>query len=335
MNPLPVIPSRVLTTSRLKCYRRCPREERFAYQLGYRPIIEAEAIRFGTLIHRALEAWWKATGDRLAAALAVLAAALAEGSDPFDIAKARALMKGYHARWIDEPYEVLAVEVEFQAPLVNPQTGAPSKTWTLGGKIDAIVRDLRDGRVLIVEHKTCSEDISAGSDYWKRLRLDAQVGTYFVGAKALGHDVTGCLYDVIAKPGLRPLKATPVESRKYTKAGALYAGQRDRDETPEEYEGRVFADIFASPEDYYARGEVTRLEQDLREFAFDAWQLGRQIREAELAERYPRNPDACVRFGRTCPYFPVCSGAASLEDASLFRRLEHVHAELATPAAGN
>ncbi|HVY62179.1 MAG TPA: PD-(D/E)XK nuclease family protein [Planctomycetota bacterium] len=323
----------MLTNSRLKCYRRCPREHHLAYELGYRAIVEAEAARFGTLVHRALEAWWRAPGERLAAALAVLDHALADGGDPFDVAKARALMTGYHARWIDEPYEVLEVEVEFAAPLTNPETGAASKTWCLGGKLDVVVRDQRDGRVLIIDHKTASEGISVGSSYWKRLRLDSQISAYCVGGRALGYEVAGFVYDVIAKPGLRPLKATPPESRKYTKAGVLYAGQRERDETPEEYGARVYADIFASPEEYFARGEVPRLEQDLRDHAFDAWQLGRQIREAELAERWPRNPDACVRYGRTCDFFAVCSGEASLEDPARYRRLEHVHAELAPPDA--
>src|SRR5688572_7849557 len=107
MNPLPVMPSRVLTTSRLKAYRRCAREHHLSYDLGFRPVVEAEAVKFGSLMHRALEAWWKATANRLDAALAALAAATE--SDPFDVARARALMKGYHARWIDEPFEVLAV----------------------------------------------------------------------------------------------------------------------------------------------------------------------------------------------------------------------------------
>ena len=68
MNALPILPSRVLTTSRLKCYRRCPREHHFAYELGFRALVEADAVRFGTLIHRALEAWWRAGDDRLGAA---------------------------------------------------------------------------------------------------------------------------------------------------------------------------------------------------------------------------------------------------------------------------
>jgi hypothetical protein len=327
---LPVV-QQTLTSSRLKCYRRCPREHLFAYELGYRPLVEADAVRFGTLVHRALEAYWKAPQGRLDAALAALEAA--DGSDAFELAKARALMRGYDTRWGDAPYEVLAVEVEFTAPLVNPSTGAASKTWVLGGKIDAIVRDFSNGHVLICEHKTSSEDISSGSLYWKRLRLDAQVSAYYVGAKALGYDVTGCLYDVLGKPGLRPLKATPLESRKYTKDGRLYAGQRERDETPVDYEVRVAEDIAADPDAYYARGDVVRLERDLLDHAGDAWQLARQIRDAELARRAPRNVDACRRQGGMCPYWSVCSGEAALEDPTRYRLAQNVHPELSEDCA--
>lgn len=175
-------------------------------------------------------------------------------------------------------------------------------------------------RVLVVEHKTAGEDISPAADYWRRLRMDAQVSAYFAGARALGYDPAACLYDVLAKPAQRPLLATPPATRKVTKDGRLYAGQRDRDETPDEYEDRIVCAIAEDPDRYYVRGEVVRLEADEREHAFDAWQLGRQIREAELAGRYPRNPDACVRYGRACEYFGVCCGEASIDDPLLFRR---------------
>ena len=37
--------------------------------------------------------------------------------------------------------------------------------------------------------------------------------------------------------------------------------------------------------------------------------------------------DACVRFGRTCAYFPVCSGEASLDDPALYQK-SPLHPEL-------
>jgi hypothetical protein len=324
MKPLPML-SKVLTPTRLKAFRRCAREHHYLYELGYRPTVEAEALRFGRLMHDALAAWWSTS--RLDAALAVLDAA-ASVTDPFELVKARLLVIGYHARWSEQPLDVLAVKAEFRAPVVDPATDTRSRTWVLGGRIDVIVRDRRDGLVRIVEIRTTSEDIDAGSDYRTRLRLDAQVGANFVGANALGYDVVGCVFDLIRKPGLRPLKATPLESRRFTKDGRLYAAQRDRDETPEEYGARITEDIAADPDAYFARPEVLRTPGDVREHRLDIWELGREIRENALDGRIPRNTDSCVRYGRTCGFLPVCSGEASIEDATRFARVDHVHPEL-------
>ncbi len=327
----------VLTTSRQSCASRCQREHHYAYRLGYRPVRDAESLRFGTLVHLALEAWWLAAkaGEpdelRLAAALTAM-----EGeADPFDRARAEAMVYGYDARWSADlaDYEVLAVEAKFETPLINPETGAPSRTWVLGGKIDLVLRHRASGRIIITDHKTASVDIRKGSDFYRRLRIDRQVSTYYSGAAALGFDAQEWMHDVLAKPAQRPLKATPVESRKFTKDGALYKTQRDQDETPDEYRARVMAAIAEDPEAYFQRATVVRLETELEEAAFDAWQTARQLREAELAGRYPRNPDACVRYGSTCSYFPVCTGEAQLEDPTLYRRIDTPNPELAETAS--
>lgn len=302
------------------------RMHQLQYEQGYRPVQTAETLRFGTLMHGALEVWWR-DGQNLDAALATM-----RDADPFDHATARALMTGYHHRWKAEEFEVLAVEREFETELVNPETGASSRTWRLAGKMDAIVRD-RAGRVLIVEHKTTSEPIGAGSEYWQRLKLDGQISTYYTGARSLGYDVAGCLYDVIGKPGIRPLKATPPDARKYTKSGELYAKQRLNDETPEEYEARVLEDIASDPDGYFQRGQVVRLEAEMDDAMFDLVQLGRTIHEYRRAGRAPRNVDACKQYGRSCAYLPVCTGEASLEDPTRYRRLNDPHPELSQEAA--
>jgi hypothetical protein len=306
----------LLTSSRLRSARACQRLHHIEYTLGYRPAVDADTLRFGTLIHKALEAWWAAPNNRLEAAFAAIAP---NESDPFDRVRAEELMRGYDARWGSEPYQLVAVEAEFKTELVNPSTKRPSQTWQLGGKVDGIVVDER-GRKLLMEHKTASGDISPGSEYWRRLKMDLQLSVYFAGAAALGHDVEACVYDVIGKPGQKPLKATPAETRKYKKDGTLYAGQRDTDETPEEFRVRYREAIAENPNAYYQRGEVVRLESEMADAMFDVWQTAQQIRESELAGRAPRNPDACIRFGRTCPYFDVCSGEASLDDPTRFKK---------------
>lgn len=314
----------LLTASRLRDARACQRRHRYRYLEGFVPLEDVGPLRFGQMFHRGLEAWWSNTGeDRLPAALETIPG----DADKYEAAMVRALLVGYDARWQDEQLEVLAVEKEFRVRLINPETGQPSRTWQLGGKCDAIARD-RDGLVLLVEHKTTIDDITPGSDYWKRLRLDGQVSIYFQGAIEAGFDVAACLYDVVRKPLHRPFKATPEADRKYTKAGALYANQRDADEPPEEYFDRLVAAIAEDPKRYFARGEVVRLDAEMDEATFDVWNLAKQLREGMLANRFPRNPDSCVTYGRTCAFFGVCSGEQSLDDPLLFRRVENVHPEL-------
>lgn len=307
--------SNLLTNSRMKAARACRRLHKLRYVLGYRPAVDALALRFGSLIHLGLEAWWRAKKAGLPQAewLAMAMLAMAGEADPFDLARAQVMLTGYHLRWVDEPYEVLAVEAEFECALRNPLTGRTSRTWRLGGKVDAVVRDLRTSLVYIIEHKTSAADISPGGDYWKMLRLDGQVSLYFEGAASLGHDVAGCLYDVLHKPQHRPLEVNT---------------RRKVAETPDEFRERIGAAVAEEPAKYFQRGDVVRLEAEMREALFDAWQLGQQLHEETLAEMAPRNVDQCVRFGRTCEFFDVCCGAASLDDPRLFIRNENVHPEL-------
>ena len=87
----------------------------------------------GPLGHAALEAWFRAQSDeeRLEAAIAAIDAHPDEQADPFDKAKVRALIHGYHALWLGEPWEVLAVEVEIpNIPLIHPDTGDIDKEHT-------------------------------------------------------------------------------------------------------------------------------------------------------------------------------------------------------------
>lgn len=307
--------SGLLTNSRMKTARACRRLHKYRYRLRKRPAIEALALRFGTLVHKGLEAWWKAKQAGLPEAAWLSAALEAMGgeSNAFDLARAQVMLAGYHLRWKDEPYEVLAVEVTFECALRNPVTGRSSRTWRLAGKLDAVVRDLRTGLVYVVEHKTSAADISQGSEYWKMLRLDGQVSTYFEGATALGHDVAGCLYDVLGKPQQRPLEANT---------------RRKEAETPEQFRERIGAAVAEDPGKYFQRGTVVRLESELREALYDAWQIGQALHEEELEDIAPRNVDQCVRFGRACEFLGVCCGEVSLDDPAHYVETPDAHPEL-------
>lgn len=205
------------TSSRLRVLRQCLRLHFYRYTLGLDGG-QSNDMRFGTVAHSALEAYFRAwqtlagqltddmtLGFRLAAANTVVHDA---DLAPFDKAKLRVMLTAYDARWGGEPWEVLAVEQEFRYQLGE---------YTIVGKIDAIVRDTRDGRVYVLEHKTTGADASLGSAYWERLTIDTQVSIYIDGAAILGYEIAGCVYDVLKRPAHEQKLATPIESREYTK----------------------------------------------------------------------------------------------------------------------
>jgi len=313
----------LLTNSRRNCFNDCRKMYYFQYELGYRARKVNDALRFGSLFHGVLEHLWLMD---LEASLYWLSQQTETDYNVYEKELAKQLLLGYDRKWGEEDdllKEFAIPEKEFRAPLINPATMAESKTFTLAGKIDVILPPQKR----FVEHKTTSDDISVESDYWLNLTIDGQVSGYFAGAEAEGHESNDCLYDVIRKPGLRPLQATPVENRKYKKDGLLYANQRETDETVEEYGNRLAEEIALNPDRYYARRLITRLEDDMLDYYTDMWGFARELRENQLANRWPRNPRECQRFGR-CPFFGVCTKTESIDDTNLFVKLENVDCEL-------
>ena len=308
-----------LTNSMRNKFASCHRAYQFSYVELVRPLVPSEALSFGTAMHALLENYWGGSENPAPTT-----------GDAFKDMTLQALFEGYVNRWFAEDedrFDKIAAEVGFQAPLMNPETGGISKTWKLAGKIDAIAKEKGSGKVFIVEHKTTSQDIGPGSDYWRKLAIDGQVSGYYVGAQSKGFDVENCLYDVIRKPTIKPYKATPEDKRKYNKDGSLSKTCREFDETPEEWYERLKADIAERPDYYYARVEVARSADDLTDYLFDMWAVGREIADAERLGRFSRNPQSCSAFGK-CEYFDVCSGCASLDDVTLFRKAETANEEL-------
>jgi len=122
-----------------------------------------------------------------------------------------------------------------------------------------IVR-LFDGRVAVMVFKRTHQDITRDSKFWLDTYADfMERGIHIMDARAKDYPVETVLYDVTMWPGLRPYKATPAESRKYTKEGKLYANQREENETPEEYGRRVYDTIIDDPQRFFQREEVIYL----------------------------------------------------------------------------
>jgi len=283
-----------VSTSEIKTYQRCRREYQHKYIHLRVPICErgSEAASFGKLMHEGV-AEWRETARGLSKAILKLEDK--QKTTLYDMAKAAALMIGYHARWKDEPAEHVLTEKHFEFPRDG---------YLFEGVLDGV--DIISGAPYVHELKTSGADITPGSIYRQRLALDEQITNYYDGAKALGHTVHGCVYDVIGKKGI-PI---PKKSRK----------TKEYMETPEQYKDRVLEKIRKDPEAHYQRSTLVRLKEELDMGRAEMKCLVDDMARVDAEALEPKNDANCVRFGhQLCPYFRVCTGEVCINDDTEFK----------------
>lgn len=260
----------------------------------------------------------------------------------FEAVTCACLFRGYHEHYANTPPDtVLYTEQSFRVPIRNPATGRSTPRHYRRGKIDKIVQ-LPDGRVALKEYKTSGQDIMPGNDYWWRLKIDSQVSGYYIAVReALDIQFHTVIYDVARKPTIRPSRV-PVFDDNNIKIVLDEYGNRVRNKSGKkgpdgQYEWRQSADAaqgyvlqtraMTLPEWsdklmshirgsegfgtgaamwYYSRGEVVRLEMDLRDYETDLWSREKVLAEAERHNRWYKNTRSCL--GRTrCAYFHPCT----------------------------
>lgn len=350
MAELPIInDAHLLTHSSESTFKTCQRKYFLRYIAGLQPNHSADPLRFGTGFHLGLECFKNREPEDVAARAIVDLYADAECPPWLDVdgfatemETVIAMIRGYYHRYAaDGILEFIACEQPFELPITNPETGRPTPTYKSAGKIDGIAK-LPDGRIALVEHKTTSESVEQGSDYWGRLLMDSQISRYVLAARAIGFDVQTTVFDVVRKPAIRPKAITKADRAAATHKGDYFGlpltEMCPERETPKMFGARLLADLVERPEFYFARNEIARLDSDLEEFRREQWVLQQAIRESELkshfwgASAFPRNTGACLTMGR-CPFFDTCrglTGDVNQETPNGFKRASVLHPELAT-----
>lgn len=110
-------------------------------------------------------------------------------TDPLVVAKVRALMFGYAYRWAGDDYVTISAEEAYHLPVINPATGAASRTFTQGGKFDGVIE--RDGKVYLLEHKCLPasavlRDYSGGRLFTVQDWIDGKLQPTLLGLDATG-----------------------------------------------------------------------------------------------------------------------------------------------------
>ncbi len=305
MTALPIIS----TYSMWSLFRNCRKAVEWRYIEQLVPLLRDHNLHFGSLIHECLELWHGARDlatvldriDRLCPSRAQ------DEDQKRDWLNATAMITAYAARYPTEEFEIVALEKTFQGQIVNPATGAASRSFVLAGKIDGIVR-IR-GEYFVLEHKTASQ---LDADYLEKLWTDFQITLYaHYIEQTLGIPITGILYNVLVKARLQQSKGETVEEFELRRAELLAksktgktTAKRKMPETDEEFQQRL-AEKYADPTMFHR--EMLYLSRDRFDILrSELWELTQAFLDARRRRVFYQNTAFCFNYQRPCAYFALC-----------------------------
>ncbi len=319
------------TYSMWNLFRNCRRAAQWRYVLELVPLEKDRHLSYGSLIHECLEVWHR-TRD-LAAALDVIDRTCPNRAQQEEQRRvwhfATAMMRGYATRYATEEFEVVALEKDFEGEIINPETGAASRSFMLAGKVDGIVR-VGDEHFLL-EHKTAA-GVDAG--YLERLWTDFQITVYaYYVEKALGIRIAGVLYNILVKARLQQgageteeeFEARRAELIAKSKTGKSSAKRR-LPETSDEFQARLAAKygepaMFHRELLYISRDQFDTLRAEL-------WELTQAFLDARRRDVWYQNTSFCFQYGKPCPYFALCRSGGSPNVLENFYERRPPHEEL-------
>lgn len=314
-----------LTTSQVKCFKTCRKRYFFEYVENLKPVETPKALEIGTLYHYGLELLL--SGHHLhEVEQDICAKQTFNAADKgIDVDLLNAFIACEMVRAFDRDsdwrnWSINAVEKRFEVT-----TGYAKR---MIGKIDGLIE--KDGKRFLIEHKTTSQWGKDGEAYLHNLLWDEQSTNYLFAYRRMledgvitGGPVSGIFYTIVEKPSIKPYSATPMEKRKYTRDGALYAGQHDHDESPEDFASRV-REWYAAEKRVHT-AFVYRTEADIDEQIRDFNLTIKDIVAAEREQTFYRNPEACKILG--CPFRSKCLDNVPDTDC-LFVKKTSQHEEL-------
>jgi len=334
------IGGRMLRTSERSMFNRCRFQHDFAYEQRIKPKVESPALRFGTLIHQALELYYMTPAERRRRKLPQHPNSPADTFEQLYDAELKrteremnwrdedgtwadareigvAMLTGYVERWRDNDKQwiTLATEQTFRTPIIVPegQPPLPDLAPTVYvGTFDRVLLDRRQMRLYLGDYKTTKNDPTKT----KHLMMDEQAGAYWAFAPVWLHESAPAALQAQIR---RQLRTIPPSVRKRLLsddgelqfAGILYDFMRKGlpDSRPTNSAGHhLNKDGSVSkqqPPPLFHRETVYRDEADrqhvIQRVYEDACEIG-QVRAGELPAK--KSPD--IFHCRLCAYYEMC-----------------------------
>lgn len=337
----------MLRSSERATFKRCPQKWDWSYNQGLTPIGQNRTpLWFGTGIHLCMAEWYIPGGTKRGKPLAETWDAYSK--DVFQSIKMAGLTDESEAEYIDarelgfemiknyleeygedEHWHIIAPEQRFSVLIPHPQD--PNKPIVnMVGTYDMVIRDLNDGKVKMVDHKT-ARDL-----YVRHLTMDEQAGGYIAtGTHTLREQgligpkeaIKGMEYNILrkAKADDRPVNDRGMATNKpqkkhyleaFDKAVEVIAASTERplekltlaalEQLAEEFNIKVFGDESkVQPLPLFLREFVGRTPRErnnqIRRIGQEAVVM-RHMRKARLPILKTPNRDCATM----CDFFDLC-----------------------------
>ncbi len=304
-----------VTCSSLKTFKLCRKDYLLRFVQGLHPLAESDALYLGTVIHGCLERWYgRGDADKDTVVSGIFN--YIDSSFPDrerderqkrDWHLARAMFAAYIERYPSEDFEIVEIEKQFQCPIINPDTGAASRTFYMRGKVDALV--VREGEYFLLEHKTAAV---IDRNYIDKLPLDFQVTLYaHYLEQFMNIRIAGVIYNVIGKAKIQQSPGETEEVFEVRRADLIAksktgksSAKRQMPETDEEFAARLAEkyrgkDMFHRSPLYIPRSQYEMLTAEI-------WELSQQLLIARRTNRWYMNTDVCFLYHHPCRFFPIC-----------------------------
>ncbi|MDH7602250.1 MAG: PD-(D/E)XK nuclease family protein [Armatimonadota bacterium] len=323
---------RIVTTySMWSLFRNCRKACDWRYVKELVPIKRDHNLSFGSLIHECLEKWHR-NRDLSVVLDHIDRSFLGRSSDEGQKADwhlATAMMRSYAERYPAEDFDVVFLEKTFEGKIINPATGAMSRSFVLAGKVDGIV--CIDGKFYLLEHKTASQ---MDGDYLERLWTDFQITLYaHYVEQVFGIKITGIIYNILVKARLKPGKGETEAEFEVRRADLLAKSKtgkttatRKMPESDADFQDRLIAKyaepgMFHRETLYISRDQFETLQADL-------WELTQQFLDCRRRGVFYSNTSYCFFHHRPCAYFALCRSGGSENVIENFYEHKTPHEEL-------
>ena len=285
-------------------------KEHLQYTERLRPLTIQWALSIGSAWHTALEVWGQGADEETAVQAGLGTLDWIETTDPenqykFELEKARTEVMIRQAVRRFLPRNMVAVEMEFSVPIINPATNKKSRRFVLGGKADGVAEI--DGQYWLIENKTTGYTLD---QFREGYGLNNQVSLYLNAvSRAFGKQLAGAIFRVVAKTRVEPKK----------KGGEVV-------ESWDEYKARLMELYDTESERFLTEDTVYRTAEQLKDFEAELWLETQERLWQQKSGVIRHNTAACGDFGG-CAFKAICLGVEGAKE-SLFRVSTTTHDEL-------